>query len=423
MREALQPHELRHADRSVFTDAADVVAPEVDEHHVLGALLFVALELFGQPHVFFVAASARPRPRNRMRLDPRTFDAHEHLRRRADHRHAAHSDEIHVRRRVHVAQRAVNGEWIGGYVGLEPLRQHDLIDVARGDVLLGRAHLLFELLARVIRRDLEAVRRVALGFRQVAFQLALEELNLRARELIQRLEIVVRGDPRIGDDQDPVLHVVEREDGVEQHEPGLIRSVDAGAEIAEHRLEPRGGAVPEIADRAARESRKLGHEGRSEIRHQTAQRVDERAIARARLAATLDGRLPVARAQNQERILAEERIAAHVLAALHALEQERVVRVFGDLQERRHRRQQVCDDLLADRHERAAPRQLLEGLKRRNLHRAQTPPAASARPHASRQSGASCPSTREIARAPARRASPDRQSSDIQLPPPRAAAA
>ena len=79
--------------------------------------------------------------------------------------------------------------------------------------------------------------------------------------------------------------------------------------------------------------------------------------------------LAVARAQDQERILAEERVAADVLAALDALEQERVVGVLGDLQERRHRRQQVGDDLLADRHERAAPRQLLEFLKRRDFHR------------------------------------------------------
>ena len=40
----------------------------------------------------------------------------------------------------------------------------------------------------------------------------------------------------------------------------------------------------------------------------------------------------------------------------------------GDLEKRRHRCQQIGDDLLTDRHERAAARQLLELLKRRNLH-------------------------------------------------------
>ena len=83
----------------------------------------------------------------------------------------------------------------------------------------------------------------------------------------------------------------------------------------------------------------------------------------------LDRGLAAARAQDQKRILAEERIPADVLAAFDAFEQERVVGVLGDLEERRHRRQQVGDDLLADRHERAAPRQFLEFFKRRDLHR------------------------------------------------------
>ena len=212
--------------------------------------------------------------------------------------------------------------------------------------------------------------------REVALELALEELNLRAGELIERLEIVVGRDARVGDDEDPMLHVIEREHRVEQHEAGLVRAVGRRAEIAEHRLEPGRRAVAEIADRAAGEARQIGHERRPEVGHQPPQRLDERPLALRRHAAALDRRLAVPRAQDQERILAEERVAADVLAAFDAFEQERVVGVLGDLQERRHRRQQIGDDLLADRHERAAPRQFLELFKRRDFHRAQTPPAA-----------------------------------------------
>ena len=167
-----------------------------------------------------------------------------------------------------------------------------------------------------------------------------------------------------------MLHVIERQHGVEQHEAGLVGAVDAAAQIAEHRLEPRRRAVAQIPDGAAREARQVGHERRPEIGHQPTQRVDERPIALRRRAAALDRRPAVSRPQNQERILAEERVAADVLAALDALEQKRVVGVLGDLQERRDRREQIGDDLLAHRHERAAPRQLLELLKRRDFHRA-----------------------------------------------------
>ena len=78
--------------------------------------------------------------------------------------------------------------------------------------------------------------------------------------------------------------------------------------------------------------------------------------------------LPRARAQHEERVLAEERVARDLLAAFDALEEERVVGVLGDLQKGRDRRQQVRHDLLDDRHERAAPRQLHELFERRLLH-------------------------------------------------------
>jgi hypothetical protein len=71
---------------------------------------------------------------------------------------------------------------------------------------------------------------------------------------------------------------------------------------------------------------------------------------------------------DEERVLAEEGVPAHVLPAFDALEQEGVVGMLGNLEERGDRRQQVGHDLLADGHERAAPRQLLELVKRRDLH-------------------------------------------------------
>ena len=104
--------------------------------------------------------------------------------------------------------------------------------------------------------------------RQAALELALEKLNLRARELIERFEVVVGGDARVGDEQNPVLHVIEGQHRIEQHEAGIVGPVGGRAEIAEHRLEPGCRAVAEIADRAAGEARELGHERRSEVGHQ-----------------------------------------------------------------------------------------------------------------------------------------------------------
>ena len=380
--EPLEAHELRDAHRAVGADAADVVSAQIDEHHVLGALLLVAFELLGQAKILFRAAPARAGPRDRMRLDMRPLDADQHFRRRPDEGDATHSDEIHVRRRVDVPERAVNGERIGGDLGFEALREHHLIDLAGGDVLLRRAYLRFEPLAGVVRAHVERGRGLAAGDREIALELALEKLNFRAGELIQRLEVVVARDARVGDDEDSVLDVIESQYCLEQHEAGRVRAVSALPQVAEHRLEPRRGAIPQIAHRPTREARQIRHGRRPEIGHQAAERVEEWPVRFGQRAAALDRRAAAPGAQDQKRVLAEERIPADVLSALDAFEQECVVGILGDLQKRRDGSQQIGHQLLADRHERAAPGQFLELLKRRDVHRSHTPRDAAPRPPA-----------------------------------------
>ena len=68
----------------------------------------------------------------------------------------------------------------------------------------------------------DALAGLRMRVRQIAAQLALEEIDLRARELIQRLEVVVRRDARVRDDQDAMLHVIERQHRIEDHEPGFV---------------------------------------------------------------------------------------------------------------------------------------------------------------------------------------------------------
>ena len=77
-----------------------------------------------------------------------------------------------------------------------------------------------------MRFDVERQRVGCVGRRQRqrAFELALEEFDLGAGELIQRPQVLVAGDARVGDQQDAVLHVIERQHRVEQHEAGLDRS-------------------------------------------------------------------------------------------------------------------------------------------------------------------------------------------------------
>ena len=79
--------------------------------------------------------------------------------------------------------------------------------------------------------------------RQAALELALEELDLRAGELVERREILVGRDPRVGDDQDPVLDVIERQHRVEEHEAGFVladRPLPVQRRAASQRLDSAG---------------------------------------------------------------------------------------------------------------------------------------------------------------------------------------
>ena len=65
-------------------DPAQVVAPEVDEHHVLGALLRIALELLGEQGVLAGVGAARPGAGDRVGRQPVALDLEQQLGRRAD---------------------------------------------------------------------------------------------------------------------------------------------------------------------------------------------------------------------------------------------------------------------------------------------------------------------------------------------------
>ena len=51
---ALDDHHVGDFDRAVAGDAADVVAAQIDEHHVLGPFLGIGQQLVGEPLVFLL---------------------------------------------------------------------------------------------------------------------------------------------------------------------------------------------------------------------------------------------------------------------------------------------------------------------------------------------------------------------------------
>ena len=131
VREPLRLEEALDLHRAGPADAREVVPAEVDEHHVLGAVL-----LRGR--------AAAPRRRRRARVVPaigfsearRPSRLDERLRRGADECEAVELEQEEVRRRVDAPQRAVELERARRGRPLGALREDDLERVAGADVLL-----------------------------------------------------------------------------------------------------------------------------------------------------------------------------------------------------------------------------------------------------------------------------------------------
>ncbi len=161
-------------------------------------------------------------------------------------------------------------------------------------------------------------------------------------------------------------HMIERQDRIEQHEPGVVFNGSAG--LDRNRLEPGCRVVSEVAHGAARESREITNRGRPELTHHAFERGHEGVARRRRDPGALGDGLAIARAKDEKRILPEERIAGDVLSAFDALEEKRVVGMLGNLEEGGDRGQQIGADLLPHRDERRVLGQRSEFLEGREPH-------------------------------------------------------
>ena len=104
----------------------------------------VALHLGGQPLVVRLVLAPGMGARDGALLDTAVLHARPALRGGADDARLAQAQEEEIRRRVDAPERAVHGERIRVELRVHPPRDHDLVGVARRDVLLGLAHALHE---------------------------------------------------------------------------------------------------------------------------------------------------------------------------------------------------------------------------------------------------------------------------------------
>jgi hypothetical protein len=343
---ALDLHVFRDGHRARPAHAAEVVASEVDEHHVLGALLRVALELLGEQLILAGIRAARPGAGDRVRRQTIPLGLQKQLGRGADDLEAGGPDEEQVRTRVDASQRTIERDAIerGARRGIGRQRErlasgeHDLDRFAGRDRVLGDLDGVDVRVAAQARLD-----RVGERGRAAAGSAPGQLGGAGSRRPFEGFEDRRLGDPvatlevgglgmQRGDGAEGVGEMVEDQHEVSLDEGGH-RHADGVSLRERHRgFEDRDGVVAEGADRSASEARHAVGGLDPAARHERADGIEwvrgvdglgrqVRAIRRDRDRSRLDASAAVAHLEEPAGADAQEGIAAEALAALDRLEE------------------------------------------------------------------------------------------------------
>ena len=347
VRVAFDLETIGHDHAAGFGDAANIVAAQVDQHKVLGALLRIGQQFDFQRNVFGMRGAARAGAGDRAHGNLAVLHAHQDFRRAADHLGTVKVEEIHVGRRIERAQCAIHIHRPRAERHAHALAQHDLEDVASTDVFLHRLHGFHETVAGEAGNEIfflqqgrvEHVRVAAAGMAQAVNQFIQASHRARMRLWLGRV--------CMDDEVQAALEVVEYGEFFRQHQEGigcaeLIRLVAA----SQARLDVADRFETEIADQPAGEGRQAGHARHAEAFAQAVHfgqgvgefpRFDQLAVHPCfhRVAAEGEG------ARGRQ---ADDGIAAPGLAALHRFEQVGM-RTVGQFQVNRQRRVQVGQHL------------------------------------------------------------------------------
>ena len=354
----LDLHVPRDGDAAGLRYAAEVVAPQVHEHHVLGALLGVSLQLLGEPSVLGLGSAPAAGAGDGVRGKAAPGDAHEQLGAGAHDVVVGRADEEQVRAGVHAAERAVQRQAVegaavgaGGQVDRLAPCEDDLDRLAGGDRLLRVDDRTLERVAPQARADAGRLARRVRVHRHIPRGIhglldgcaegrlvgggtagPLERLPHRA--LRDPVALLDPGRLRVerGDRRERVREVVEDEDQVGLKECRERHPHRVGSRERHGGLERGHRVVPQGADRAADESWHALDRERAPEGHERAQGVErirrrhrghrERAIpARLLDRPRLHARAGIVHREDPAGAHPEEAVPTQALAALDRLEQ------------------------------------------------------------------------------------------------------
>src|SRR5579871_187725 len=365
VRVPLDGHELFYVNSSVLADAAQIVAAEVHQHDVFGALLFIGEHLFFQTLVFRFVFSAPTGACNRPveNVAPLHFD--QHFRRTAHNRDIVHLQKEKIGRGIQRAQLAIDFEWRRLRLCGEALADDYLKDIAGANVFLcfaNRSHV-----SRLGKIRINFQFTSTFRFRVFLRLFFLDGLLQQFARLLDFLDsrVVLKTQSTwtlredIAHNPQPVLHMIERNQPVVKHEH-RVEETYLVAQLFRQTLDQPHHVVAEITDRAGDKRRQSWQANRPEPLHAPAQESDRIFFFPDDAVATFQNTCAVRIAKNFFRVGASKRVTRDFLAAFHAFEQKRMTRTLRNSQIRANGSKQISRKNVVNRDEIALFGELLE---------------------------------------------------------------
>ena len=132
---ALKRHELVYIHRSKLGNTTNIVARQIHQHHMLGNLFWIFLQLGRQFAIVLLVDTALASARNWSTHHFAIAQLHQRLGRATNNGQFGMLDVIHIRTWVDLTQHAVHIKRIGIQSNIKSLREHDLKNIASLDVL------------------------------------------------------------------------------------------------------------------------------------------------------------------------------------------------------------------------------------------------------------------------------------------------
>ena len=359
-------HQVGKVHRAVFGHSPDIVAGQVDQHHMLGPLLGVGEQLLFEPLVFFLGRAAAAGPRERPHRDLPFLDPHHDLGRSPHQLNAGGLEQEHERAGVDDPQRPIDVDGPRRSFQLQPLANHHLKNVPGADVVLAVPDRRLEPVAGETRAPFE--RRLApqvdVGQLEIGgslLQLPAHGVDLVAGGLVGGLRVGLI-EPGVSHHQHGFLDLVENDHPVVEGKrqvgemPVVGRGVGKPLDVADH-------VVAEVSDGSPAEPGEAG-DMRGAILRDALFQIAEGVGRLVNFGLTAAGDFDP-RAEGidlEEGVGPEKAVAANLLATYHAFEQETGLAPL-QLAVSRERGQRIAHQLAVDGDEVGRGGQLPEGIE------------------------------------------------------------